>query len=241
MALTDEAIEKIKAMIVAGELAPGERLPKEDVLAGQLGLSRNTLREAVRALTAMHILVTRQGDGTYVTSLEPHYLLETLAFASDVSHGETALQLLQVRRLLEPQVTGLAATQLVDADFDELHDILDRARDAATVEEFVAHDIAFHLRIAEAVNNPFLSMLLKVLSTRTQRVRIVRGSRTQQAVQHAHREHEGILRALENRDVTLAVSAATVHIAAVEEWLAESLRDSSPESGQETAPGSVDT
>jgi DNA-binding FadR family transcriptional regulator len=225
VALTDEAMDKIKAMIVAGELAPGSRLPREDVLAGQLGLSRSSLREAVRALTAMRILVARQGDGTYVSSLEPHLLLETLSFAADVSQGRTALQLLQVRRFLESQATGLAAAVLQPQDLKELRDILDRCRSAATVDEFVAHDIAFHLRIVEAVANPVLSMLLQVLSTRTQRVRIVRGSRTRDALDSAHRDHEEILRALQARDALLAASAATVHITAVEQWLATSLSD----------------
>ncbi|KUL45431.1 FadR/GntR family transcriptional regulator [Streptomyces regalis] len=225
MALTDEAIDKIKAMIVAGELAPGSRLPKEEILAGQLGLSRNSLREAVRALTAMRILITRQGDGTYVSSLEPHLLLESLSFAADVSQGQTALQLLQVRRLLEPQATGMAAALLQPEDIRELRDILDRCRSATTVDEFVAHDIAFHLRIVETIGNPVLSMLLRVLSTRTQRVRIVRGSRTRRALDNAHQDHEEILSALQARDAHLAVSAATVHIAAVEQWLAASLND----------------
>ncbi|WP_326585090.1 FCD domain-containing protein [Streptomyces sp. NBC_00481] len=223
MALTDEAMDKIKAMIVAGELAPGSRLPKEEILAAQLGLSRSSLREAVRALTAMRILVTRQGDGTYVSSLEPHLLLESLSFASDVSQGQTALQLLQVRRLLEPQATGAAAALLTADGLDELGAILERSRAAATVEEFVGHDITFHLRIVEAVGNPVLSMLLRVLSTRTQRARIVRGTRTERSVEHAHREHEEILRALRARDAALAVSAATVHVAAVEQWLAAGL------------------
>lgn len=199
------------------------RLPKEEILAAQLGLSRSSLREAVRALTAMRILVTRQGDGTYVSSLEPHLLLESLSFASDVSQGRTALQLLQVRRLLEPQATGAAATLLTADDLRELGAILERSRSAATVEEFVGHDIAFHLRIVEAVGNPVLSMLLRVLSTRTQRARIVRGTRTERAVEHAHREHEEILRALRARDSALAVSAATVHVAAVEQWMAAGL------------------
>ncbi|WP_367318735.1 FadR/GntR family transcriptional regulator [Streptomyces sp. HUAS ZL42] len=230
MALTDEAMDKIKAMIVDGELSPGSRLPKEDILAGQLGLSRNSLREAVRALTAMRILVTRQGDGTYVSSLEPHLLLETLSFASDVSQGQTALQLLQVRRMLEPQATGLAAALLQPEDLTQLRAILARSRSVSTVEEFVAHDIEFHLRIVEAVGNPVLSMLLRVLSTRTQRVRIVRGTRAQRAVEHAHREHEEILRALEQRDALLAASAASVHVAAVEQWVARSLVDNPVES-----------
>jgi DNA-binding FadR family transcriptional regulator len=229
VALTDEAMDKIKAMIVAGELAPGSRLPKEELLAAQLGLSRNSLREAVRALTAMRILMVRQGDGTYVSSLEPHLLLETLSFASDVSQGQTALQLIQVRRLLEPQATGLAAALLTPKDLRELDDILTRSKSAATVEEFVAHDIAFHTRIIEAVGNPVLSMLLRVLSTSTQRARIVRGSQARRAVDNAHRDHQQILDALRARDALLAASAATVHITAVEQWLATSLTDAPEE------------
>ncbi|WP_256362123.1 FadR/GntR family transcriptional regulator [Streptomyces sp. TRM70350] len=112
-------------------------------------------------------------------------------------------------------------------DLQDLRETLDRCRSATTVDEFVAHDIAFHLRIVEAIGNLVLSMLLRVLSTRTQRVRIVRGSRTSHALDNAHQDHEEILRALQARDAQLAASAATVHIAAVEQWLAASLNDDS--------------
>jgi len=221
---TDEAIERIKAMILNGELAPGSRLPTEEVLAGQFGLSRGTLREAVRALTARRILVVRQGSGMYVSSLDPH-LLQTLSFAADVSQGRTALQLLQVRRMLEPAATGAAASVLGAKDLGALRRILDRGRAATTVEEFVVHDTAFHLRIVEAVDNSVLSMLLQVLSSRTQRVRILRGSRVERSLDSAHLDHEEILHALQARDALLAASAAAVHICTVERWLAESLTE----------------
>ncbi|MFB7620574.1 FadR/GntR family transcriptional regulator [Kitasatospora sp. NPDC056181] len=219
MAVTDQAIERIKEMIVSGALPPGARLPNEADLADQLGLSRNSLREAVRALTAMRILIPRQGDGTYVSGLEPHLLLESLAFAADVSQGHTAGQLLQIRRLLEPQATALAADLLTDENLGTLRAVLDRSAAAADIEEFVELDIAFHRTIADAVGNPVLSTLLGILSTHTQRLRIVRGIRYAPAREQAHREHEAIWRALVNRDAVLAASASTVHIAAVEDWL----------------------
>src|SRR4051794_23886901 len=86
VALTDEAIERIKGMIVSGELRPGDRLPKEADLAIRLGLSRSSLREAVRALSLIRVLDVRQGDGTYVTSLRPEVLLDTVGFVLDF-HG----------------------------------------------------------------------------------------------------------------------------------------------------------
>jgi DNA-binding FadR family transcriptional regulator len=210
-------------MIIAGECPPGSRLPKEDDLAQRLGLSRNSLREAVRALTAMQILITKQGDGTYVSSLEPHLLLENLSFVADVSQGETALQLLQVRRFLEQQATALAASRVSDEDVERLDAILARSRDAADVEEFIRYDMEFHRAIAALTGNPVLTMLLEILSTQTQRVRILRGTQVGRAIEHVHREHETILAALASRDAALAGSAAAVHVAAVERWLAASL------------------
>ncbi|QKW17805.1 FadR family transcriptional regulator [Kitasatospora sp. NA04385] len=226
MAVTDQAIERIKEMIVSGSLPPGARLPNEADLADQLGLSRNSLREAVRALTAMRILVPRQGDGTYVSGLEPHLLLETMAFAADVSHGRNARQLLQVRRLLEPPATALAAGRLTDQDLRALRDVLDRSAAADGIEEFIELDIEFHRTIADAVGNPVLSTLLGILSTHTQRLRIVRGTLPRPpaggaaAREQAHLEHEAIWRALAGRDAALAASASAVHVAAVEDWLA---------------------
>src|SRR5919198_5350345 len=101
MAVTDEAIEKIKGMIVSGALRPGERLPRESELAAELGLSRNSLREAVRALSQLRVLEVRQGDGTYVSSLEPGLLLESTGFISHLLLGETEVELYEVRRILE--------------------------------------------------------------------------------------------------------------------------------------------
>jgi DNA-binding FadR family transcriptional regulator len=90
VAVTDEAIEKIKALIVSGTLRAGDRLPKEADLAAGLGLSRNSLREAVKALSLVNILDVRRGDGTYVTSLEPTLLLEALSFIVDFHRDSKA-------------------------------------------------------------------------------------------------------------------------------------------------------
>ncbi|KJK57593.1 FadR/GntR family transcriptional regulator [Saccharothrix sp. ST-888] len=228
MSVTDQAIERIKEMILSGALHPGARLPNEADLADQLGLSRNSLREAVRALTAMRILVPRQGDGTYVSGLEPHLLLETLAFAADVSQGRTAGQLLQVRRLLEPQATALAAHRITEPRLAELRAILDQSAQDISIEEFVELDIAFHRTIVDAVGNPVLSTLLGILSTHTQRLRIVRGIRHAPAREQAHRDHETIWLALAAGDALLAASASTVHVAAVEDWLATGISTDSP-------------
>lgn len=225
MSLTEEAISRIKAMIVEGTLQPGTRLPKEDDLARELGLSRNSLREAVRALTAMNILIVKQGDGTYVSSLEPHLLMETLSFASDISQGETALQLLQTRRLLEPPATALAARLVTPDDLARLRTVLDESELTEDIGEFIRLDMEFHRQIVDVIGNPVLSVLLQVLSTHTQRVRILRGNRVGRAIESVHAEHRAILSALETGDADVAAAAATLHVAAVERWLTQNLGD----------------
>ena len=74
VSVTDEALAKIREMISSGEFQPGDRLPKESDLAARLSVSRNSLREAIRALSLIHVVDVRQGDGTYVTSMEPELL-----------------------------------------------------------------------------------------------------------------------------------------------------------------------
>src|SRR5919109_4457866 len=95
--VTQEAIDRIRELIASGEWGPGTRLPREADLAAQLGLSRNSLREAVRALSLARVLEVRQGDGTYVSSLEPDMLLgDPARFAAPLLRGRTVLELFEV-------------------------------------------------------------------------------------------------------------------------------------------------
>ena len=116
--VTDDAIDKIRERIVSGAWGAGDRLPKESELAAELGLSRNSLREAVRALSQLRVLEVRQGDGTYVSSLEPDLLLESTGFVSHLLLGETAVALSEVRRILEAAAAALAAAR-IDEDGDD--------------------------------------------------------------------------------------------------------------------------
>ena len=85
--LTEAAIIRVQDMIASGRLAPGSRLPSEADLAIELGASRNTVREAVRALVTAKVLDVRRGDGTYVTSLRPELLLDGIGAAAELMQG----------------------------------------------------------------------------------------------------------------------------------------------------------
>src|SRR5258708_22799300 len=141
--VTDEAIDKIQGLIVGGGWGPGARLPKESELAAQLGLSRNSLREAVRALSQLRVLEVRQGDGTYVSSLEPDLLLESTGFISHLLLGDGELDLYEVRRILEAAAASLAAARIDDEGRPELGQRLERMRQAEGAEELVEAVVPF--------------------------------------------------------------------------------------------------
>ena len=225
MAVTDEAIEKLKEMIVSGQLRPGDRLPREADLATDLGLSRSSLREAVRALSLVRILDVRQGDGTYVSSLAADTLLDALGFIVEFHHDASVLELLEVRRILEPAASARAATRIDDEALAELEQVLNRSTLDSSVEDLVKNDLEFHRAIAVASGNTVLASLIENLSGPTQRARVWRGITQEGALARTLAEHRAIFDAIRAHDPDLARTWATVHIAGVEDWIRTTLEN----------------
>ncbi|MGI3779164.1 MAG: FadR/GntR family transcriptional regulator [Janthinobacterium lividum] len=223
MAVTDEAIARIQAMIVAGELKPGDRLAPEKELSESLGLSRSSLREAVKALALIRVLDVRRGDGTYVTTLEPSLLLEAISFVIDLQQNSTYLEMFEVRRLLEPAASALAVDHLDGAALARLRAMVDGVDESTNVEDLVAHDLAFHAAIVQASGNGYLCALLEALGSRTARARIWRGLTEERSVSRTLAEHRAIVDALARRDAELVRSLVVVHVSGVESWLRRSL------------------
>ena len=200
MALTDQAIVKIKDMILAGELKPGDRLPPEKELSEALGLSRSSLREAVKALEIIHVLDVRRGDGTYVTSLKPEVLLGAMSFMADIHQDASVLELFAVRRILEPAAAAMACGRITPA-----------------------HDLIFHRSVCELAGNAYLTSLLDTLSGSTLRARVWRGLTEEGSVERTLTEHREIVDALESGDAELVSSRVTVHVSGVAAWLQRAL------------------
>jgi GntR family transcriptional regulator, transcriptional repressor for pyruvate dehydrogenase complex len=217
--VTEGAIDKIRERIVSGAWGPGDRLPKESELAAELGLSRNSLREAVRALSQLRVLEVRQGDGTYVSSLEPDLLLESTGFISHLLLGDTEIELYEVRRILEAAAAALAAGRIDIQEKLELAQILERMGEAKNVEELVEADVAFHAVVARAAGNAVLASLLASLATRTMRARLWHGREADGALDETRNEHRRIYEAIVAGDPDLARAAAAAHIASSERWL----------------------
>ena len=222
--VTDDAIERIRELVASGAWGPGTRLPREVDLAKQLGLSRNSLREAVRALSQARVLEVRQGDGTYVSSLDPGELLEPTLSATHLLQGRTVLELFEVRRMLEPEAAALAAQRGDEEVAAALEAELDRMVAAGdSADDLVEADAAFHDVIAHAPGNGVLRALLRSLSTSTVRARLWHGIAERGALDQAREEHRRIYEAIAAGDADLARASALLHIATNENWLRQHL------------------
>jgi len=220
---TGVVVDGIKAMITTGTLSAGSRLPVERDLAEQLGVSRGSLREGVRALALMGVLETRQGDGTYVTALDPATLLAPLAVLVDLQHPRGIVDIMVVRRVLEVEAAGRAALRRGDVDLARAEDTLVRM-EAMLAQEHVDHtavmeaDSDFHRVVAAASGNAALSAMIEGLASRTVRARTWRAIDEEGAEHRTHAEHRAILLAVATRDPDAARLRMGVHLLGLEQY-----------------------
>ena len=223
MSVTTQAIESIRAMIVDGALEPGDRLPPEQELAEQLGLSRGSLREAVRARAQIKVLDVRRGDGTYVRSLQPSDLLSGMVFALELVQGRGLDEVLEVRRLLFPPAAGLAAQRVTTDQLKAMRSVIDELEVADESEKIAELHRTFQGIVADATGNEWLSSILHTLQIESEHVRRawLNSDPSIRAVAIAHQKL--ILDALERRDSEMARSIAMIQVDARRRWL-ENLR-----------------
>ncbi len=226
MSRTQDVVEDVQRLILDGGLRPGDRLPAEKELAAELGVSRGSLREGVRALVVLGILEARHGDGTYVTDLDPATLLSPVAFFADLPGDQTSLH--AVRATLETEAAGLAALHMTDAQAARARAALDDTARALVAGPDPARladaDLAFHRAVAEGSGNPVLAALLDALSGAHARRRVwdelheLAGDRT-------FEDHEAIFAAITARDPDRARLRMAIHMIAVEDMLTTTSTD----------------
>jgi GntR family transcriptional repressor for pyruvate dehydrogenase complex len=221
-AVRDAAIETIKKMIRAGELRAGEKLPPERELAPALGVSRNSLREAIRALALMNVLESRHGDGTYVTSLDPAALMEPVAFLLSLDPNALA-HLFEARRILEGETAALAADRISDEELVALKAALaDMKIKTENREEFLQADMRMHDMVASAARNPLLIQLMRSVAGLGLRSRM-HTVQSPGIVRHVLTDHARIVSALGRRDSNGARRAMLEHLARAERAMREVL------------------
>lgn len=212
-------VQQLTRRIVGGELKPGKTLPVEPVLAEQFGVSRTVIREAVRVLVSMGLLQVKQGSGMRIQEPEEWDYLDPLVLFEQVRGGqgeELLEELLEVRRLFEVEVAGLAAERSDENELKELQDCLDgMARSVDDAEEFTYFDIEFHERILRAACNRLIREALKPVNEVLKIGRLITNRNTIRqpgGVEMSQRGHEKIYKAIENRDPQAAREAMRSHV-----------------------------
>ena len=219
MSVTSGAIESIRAMVGSGELGPGDRLPPEQELADRLGVSRGSLREAVRALSQINVLDVRRGDGTYVTSLAPSELLSGLMFAIELLQSQGLEEVLEVRRLLLPPAAALAAKRVTPEQLAEMHAVIDQLETTTDADGIAGLHRRFQELVGDATGNETLSSILHALQLRGENVRRAWLS-SDPAIRDVALAHQRmLLAALERGDGDMAKSIASVQVEERRRWI----------------------
>ena len=161
--LVDQALDQLRQRINQGFWTVGQRLPTEPELAAELGISRNTVREAMRVLAFSGLIEIRQGDGSYLRAVvDP---LDTMKALSRCSHEQAR----ETRHILEVEVEaiGLAALRRTDEDLVALREALtvSGTHYHGDLDSYIACDMVFHRRLVDAAHNPTLSELYRYFSS----------------------------------------------------------------------------
>lgn len=227
-AAAGEVINTIKGMILEGKLAPFQRLPSEKDLAEALGVSRPTIREAVRGLMTLNIVESRHGDGTYVTSLEPSLLAAPIDFLLRVDDGGLAA-LTDARIVLESGIAELAAARASADGIGRLRELAGAYATSLTdIGRCIELDLAFHQELAAAAQSPILASLVVTMAALglQSRTHTAQDGRMRTA---AHDDYVAISEAVAAGDAVAARAAMVSHLVHVQESVAGEI-------GREPAP-----
>jgi DNA-binding FadR family transcriptional regulator len=192
----------------SGRLGPGSKLPTERALVEQLAAPRSAVRRALETLEHEGTVVRHVGRGTF--------LADTAAQPGGAAPEDTSpAEIMQVRLLVEPPVSALAARVATQADLDHIGNFLDRGGRSQAFQDFEAWDTQLHRAIAQAAHNGLLMNMFDVMNTA--RALPVWGSlklrtATPERIRHYHSEHTAIVEALRDRDPDSAQDAMRHHL-----------------------------
>lgn len=209
--VTDMLVNRILGFVTAGQLSPGDRLPSERDLAERFGVSRPTVREAMRALSVLGVVEVRHGGGAFVSALDASSLLSPLNFFLGLSEVSVD-QVYQARRLIEGEICALAAARATVADLEALEALI-REQEAVvdSTDAYLELDSYFHARLGDIAGNPFLARAaqsLNVLGIEFRKAAAVSGEMPRRSIQ----DHRRITAAVRAGDVEAARQAMIAHM-----------------------------
>ncbi|MGV9184953.1 FadR/GntR family transcriptional regulator [Arcanobacterium canis] len=223
-------MDSIKAYILSHRLQPGDPILTEAELCNYLGVSRSSVREALRKLEALDIIKVRQGRGTFVGEMSLQPLVNTLVLRNalentDTERGRNALSDVVATRLaLDRGIASDLVQALAGTHNPELHDIVVTMEEKATKgERYLDEDIAFHSALLKTVGNELLSQLTSAMWLVHQAIIPQLSTPSSPELLHTARAHALMLEAAEAGDVDAYLEALEAHYAPLQELVREEL------------------
>ncbi len=208
--LRETFLERIRT----GIWPAGSALPSERELMTEFGVSRIPLREAIAGLRALGVLQTRPGSGTRVRRVDAHTVAQLIPLLVTLEGERTFRQVFDLRLAVESQTAALAARHHTDLDADDLRDCIAtlKADLDANLEEAVEHDLAFHVAIARATQNPLFEVLMRTLAELVKRVQVQSCKDDPVRRRRAFDAHAAIVDAILARDADRARAEMEAHL-----------------------------
>jgi GntR family transcriptional regulator, transcriptional repressor for pyruvate dehydrogenase complex len=210
---SEGVVTQLREMIHRGELRPGDRLPPERDLAKLLGVSRPTLRAAIRSLAAVGVLQSKQGAGTFVVESDGPPALDSAPLRMMASlHGFTTSEMFEARRSLEMAIAALAAERATGEQMASMaEEIAGMFASLDDPEQFLVHDMRFHQMVAASSGNRIMTALMNMVATVLFDVRRKTVKRARDLKESAEM-HRHIYRAIRDRDGDAARNAMRDHL-----------------------------
>ena len=209
--LTLQVVDHVRGLIASGALHPGDRLPPERELARELKISRSSLRAGIGFLSAMGVLKSRHGAGTFVSSGPPALDSSSLSVLGAL-HGFLPWQMFEARQVIEASIAALAAERatgehiaILAEEVAEMYATLDDP------QQYLIHDIRFHRTIARAAGNPILAALMETISANLYDNRHLTVENSQDLKQSAEM-HREIFRAIRSHNPHQAKQSMEQHL-----------------------------
>lgn len=209
--IAEEVADRVRILMLDGTFAPGEALPSERHLAERFGVSRGSIRDALRTLETIGLVETRHGQGTFPLELSVDRLVAPLASVMSY-RADLQEELLDVRRMFEPAVARAAATRAREEDLADLQRILEAQRQKLKAgQSAISEDTAFHAILARATRNRVVISIMATLND------LLVESRTNSLLQKGRPArsidgHEAVVAALRKHDADGASQAMRNHI-----------------------------
>jgi DNA-binding FadR family transcriptional regulator len=218
--------EQIKVYIFESGLKAGDPLPTEKALEDQLGISRTSIREALRSLEAIGIVETRHGVGRFLREFNYDAILENLSYNINVN-VKSFREIIDVRMALESSFLHKVVPKFDDCDIRALYEILDRLAEEVDAgekeEQLIRIHTDFHLKLYEKENNDLLLHLIRIFATIQRTLAVANRYRTSDRSEFI-RLHRRLVEAIDRRDAVLAERRLREHFKDVVAWAHEHQR-----------------